>query len=92
MSDISELDDALSNALHALNAAQAVLRKGASTRELDILRKANLADREPRAGQGDAIVKASLDMLADVERRMAQLEAQRDLEAAPRKTYTIEAA
>jgi hypothetical protein len=65
VSNLAEIDDALSNALIALHAAQAVLRKGAAPRELDVLRK---LDELPRAN-GDAIAKRGLDALADLERR-----------------------
>jgi hypothetical protein len=86
--NISELDDALSNALNALSAAQLTLRKGASPRDLDILRKAFLGDY-PRASTamqgGDAIMKRSQHTLDDLNARMAVLEAAQTT----RKTYTI---
>jgi hypothetical protein len=81
--NITEIDDALSAALMALSAAQATLRKGASTRDLDVLRKADLDP--PRAS--DAVTKA-LDTLADAEQRLERLEAARDIDAQmPRKTW-----
>jgi hypothetical protein len=81
--NITEIDDALSAALHALCAAQATLRKGASTRDLDILRKADLAGAEPNVDP--------LALLADAERRMTAIEVQRAAEleqGEARKTYT----
>jgi hypothetical protein len=82
--NIEEIDDALSTALNALSAAQLTLRKGASPRDLDILRKAHLGD-DPRASQGDAIMKRAQDAMDDLKRRMDALEA-----AQPRKpAYTI---
>jgi hypothetical protein len=86
--NIEEIDDALSNALNALSAAQLTLRKGASPRDLDILRKAFLGDY-PRASTamhgGDAIIKRAQSAMDDLNARMAVLEA-----AQPRKpAYTI---
>jgi hypothetical protein len=76
--NIEEIDDALSNALNALSAAQLTLRKGASTRELDILQKAHLGD-DPRAStamQGsDALMKRAQAAMDDLNARMAVLEA-----------------
>ena len=76
--NITEIDDALSAALMALSAAQATLRKGASTRDLDVLRKADLDP--PRASEDD-VAKRALGILDDAERRIERLEAQRDLDA-----------
>jgi hypothetical protein len=81
--NISEIDDALSNALNALSAAQLTLRKGASPRDLDILRKAHLGD-DPRASRGDAVKRAQA-VIDDLNARMDRLEA-----AQPRKpAYSI---
>jgi hypothetical protein len=82
--NIAEIDDALSAALHALSAAQATLRKGASTRDLDVLRK---LDDQPRAStalvgrDGSGAIAKAATALADLERRVARQEAQRDLDA-----------
>jgi hypothetical protein len=76
--NITEIDDALSAALMALSAAQATLRKGASTRDLDVLRK---LDNEPRASDAYDPAKRALGILDDAERRIERLEAQRDLDA-----------
>jgi hypothetical protein len=89
--NIEEIDDALSNALNALSAAQLTLRKGASPRDLDILRKSDLTD-QPRAStamQGGDALKRAQDAMDDLHRRMDRLEAGRDMEAqTTRKTYT----
>jgi hypothetical protein len=71
MTHITEIDDALSAALNSLAAAQAILRKSAPPRDLDIIRKADLAEPQPR----DNIAKRALDALADLERRVADLKA-----------------
>jgi hypothetical protein len=86
--NISELDDALSTALHALSAAQATLRKSLPGRGIDILQKSDLLDALPRASRSDDASAKALAALADAERRVVQLEASRDLDAqhAPRKT------
>jgi hypothetical protein len=83
--NISEIDDALSNALNALSAAQLTLRKGASPRELDILQKAFLGD-DPRASDA---MRAAQDAQDDLKRRLDHLEAGRDMDSQPRKTYSI---
>jgi hypothetical protein len=55
------------------------------TADSDVLRKADLDP--PRASEDD-VAKRGLEMLADAERRLARLEAARDLDAqTPRKTY-----
>jgi hypothetical protein len=79
---ITEIDDALSAALHALSAAQATLRKSLPGRSIDVLQKADLA--EPRD-----VADIALAQLADADRRLERLEATSDLEAqyATRKTY-----
>jgi hypothetical protein len=53
----------------------------------DVLRKADLLDHSD-----DAITKRGLDALADLERRTARIEAQRDMDSqhATRKTVTYE--
>jgi hypothetical protein len=83
--NIEEIDDALSNALNALSAAQLTLRKGASPRDLDILRKSDLTD-QPRAStamqEGDAIMKAAQDAMNDLDNRLARLEAAQDAKPA----------
>jgi hypothetical protein len=78
-----DIDDALSAALNSLAAAQAILRKSAPPRSLDVLRKM----QEPHP---DDIAKRAEDLLADLERRTAALEGARDMDAqhALRKTYT----
>jgi hypothetical protein len=84
--NITEIDDALSTALHALSAAQAVLRKSLPGRSLDVLRKDALS--EPRASAASDPKERALALLADAERRIERLEASRDLDAqTPRKTY-----
>jgi hypothetical protein len=86
VSNIAEIDDALSEALHALSAAQAVLRKGASTHDLDVLRKSDLIDALPRASRSDDVL-AKLD---EANRRLDRLEAGRDMDSQSlRKTHTI---
>jgi hypothetical protein len=85
--NVSELDDAISAALMALSAAQLTLRKGASPRDLDILRKAHLGD-DPRASRGD-VMKRAQDAMADLDTRLARLEASRDAKPTP---YIIEKA
>jgi hypothetical protein len=60
----------------------------------DVLRKADLADVQPRASTDD-VAKRGLDALADLERRFADLkaaDASREEALTIRKTYTIEAA
>jgi hypothetical protein len=79
--NISEIDDALSNALNALSAAQLTLRKGASPRELDILQKAFLGD-DPRASDA---MRAAQDAQDDLKRRLDHLEAGRDMDSQVRK-------
>jgi hypothetical protein len=76
--NVSELDDAISAALMALSAAQLTLRKGASPRELDILRKAHLGD-DPSTRvikSGDELMKSARASLDDLMARMDKLEAQ----------------
>ena len=87
MSNIAEIDDALSAALHALSAAQATLRKSLPGRNIDVLRKADLLDHSD-----DAITKHSLGALADLERRTTRIEAQRDMDSqhTTRKTAPYE--
>jgi hypothetical protein len=80
--NITEIDDALSAALMALSAAQATLRKGASTRDLDVLRKADLDP--PRASDTYDPAKRALGVLADAERRITALESAAVAEAAER--------
>jgi hypothetical protein len=64
--NISDLDDALSNALNAISTAQTELRKSAAESEgLDIIRKSVSLDPAARA----------LAALADAERRTAAIEA-----------------
>jgi DNA repair ATPase RecN len=65
MTNITEIDDALSAALHALQSAQAALRKSAPSRSLDVLRKADL---DPPRANGDDLAKA-LARLEDHNRR-----------------------
>jgi hypothetical protein len=89
VSNISEIDDALSAALMALSAAQAVLRKGVSTHDLDVLRKADLTDALPRASRSTDASSKALAALDDLERRTARLEAGRDIDSQVRKTWTI---
>ena len=79
--NITEIDDALSAALMALSAAQATLRKGASTRDLDVLRK---LDNEPRASDAYDPAKRALGILDDAERRITALESAAVAEAAER--------
>jgi hypothetical protein len=93
MSNISEIDDALSAAINSLAAAQAVLRKSRPGSALDILRKADHVEPgdgyDPaRRSLGISPADAALEMLADAERRMTVLEARKDLENqyTPRKT------
>jgi hypothetical protein len=85
--NISELDDALSAALHSLAAAQAVLRKSLPGRKIDVLRKADLD--LPRASDAGDAASRPLALLEDAKRRVERLEAQRDLDAqhAPRPRY-----
>jgi len=87
--NITEIDDALSAALNSLAAAQAILRKSAPPRSLDVLRKID----EPRVVVDSYDpAKRALGVLDDAERRIERLEAQRDLDAqhAPRKTLPRE--
>jgi hypothetical protein len=76
--NITEIDDALTAALNSLATAQAILRKSAPPRSLDILRKLD----EPRVVVNlyDP-AKRALGILDDAERRIERLEAQRDLDA-----------
>jgi hypothetical protein len=86
--NITEIDDALSAALNSLAAAQAILRKGASTRDLDVLRK--LDDPRVVVDSYDPARRA-LGIIDDLTLRLDNLEAQRaeELEAATaHKTYT----
>jgi hypothetical protein len=72
----AEIDDLLSTALSAVHAAQAALRKGASPRDLDILRKANgltTTDAPPRASSADDV----LTMIDEANRRLDKLEGAR---------------
>jgi hypothetical protein len=87
--NITEIDDALSAALNSLATAQAILRKSAPQRSLDVLRKID----EPRASDTYDPARRALGILDDAERRIERLEAQRDLDAqherrktAPRET------
>jgi hypothetical protein len=81
----AEIDDLLTAAAAAVHAAQTALRKSATPRKIDILRK--LDDPQPRASEDNPAARA-LANLADAERRLDHLEAQRDLDAqAPRKTW-----
>jgi hypothetical protein len=75
--NITEIDDALSAALNSLATAQAILRKSAPPRSLDVLRKID----EPRvvADSYDP-AKRALGILDDAERRIERLEAQRAAE------------
>jgi hypothetical protein len=83
----AEIDDLLSAALSAVHAAQAALRKGASPRDLDVLRKAN--GLTPRRSD-DATAKAATVALADLNRRLDKLEAGRDMDSqTPHKTYSV---
>jgi hypothetical protein len=89
--NISEIDDALSDALNSLAAAQATLRKSLPGRAIDVLRKSDLTDDAlPRASlTADAATKA-IAMLDDATRRLERLEAGRDCDAqTARKSYTI---
>jgi len=72
--NISELDDSLSVAINALAAAQAVIRKGAASRDLDVLRKSDLLAPTERTASpaADALAK-----LADAFARVDRLEAER---------------
>jgi hypothetical protein len=92
VSNISEIDDALSAALHALSAAQAVLRKSLPGRSIDVLQKSDLFD--PRASRSDDASTKALAALDDLERRTAAIEgARRDMDAqTTRKTYQIRGA
>jgi hypothetical protein len=87
----AEIDDLLSAALSAVHAAQAALRKGASPRDLDVLRKSDLSDdHRPRASRSDDVLARTLDALADLERRAAAIEGARDMDSqTARKTWTI---
>jgi hypothetical protein len=73
-----EIDDALSAALLALSAAQATLRKSLPGRAIDVLTKAHLYTRS-QSDFYDA-AKVSLRVLDNAERRVARLEAVRDIE------------
>ena len=88
MTNIIEIDDALSAALNSLAAAQAVLRKSLPGRSLDVLRKID----EPRvAADLYDPAKRALGILDDAERRIERLEAQRAAEleqGEAGKTYT----
>jgi hypothetical protein len=75
--NITEIDDALSAALNSLATAQAILRKSAPQRSLDVLRKID----EPRASDTYDPARRALGILDDAERRIERLEAQRDLDA-----------
>jgi hypothetical protein len=76
--NITEIDDALSAALNSLATAQAILRKSAPPRSLDVLRKID----EPRVVVDSYDpAKRALGILDDAERRIERLEAQRDLDA-----------
>jgi hypothetical protein len=76
MSNITEIDDALSAALHALSAAQATLRKSLPGRAIDVLQKAEPRDAyEPaRRALGISAADTALAALADAERRITALE------------------
>jgi hypothetical protein len=83
----AEIDDLLTAAAAAVHAAQTALRKGASPRDLDVLRKAN--GLTPTRSD-DAITKSATAALADLNRRLDRLEAGRDIDAqTPRKTYSV---
>jgi hypothetical protein len=85
-----EIEAALEHAINALGLAKIALSKSAIPvfSEWDILRKTALDDTQ-RAGQGEDIAKRAFDLLADATARMARLEAGRDMDAQPRKTYSI---
>jgi hypothetical protein len=86
--NIEAIDQILSDALHALGAAQAELRKNASARELgDVLRKSDLLDALPRASVTEA--DRVLAKLAEANARLDRLEAGRDCDAQTRKTWTV---
>jgi hypothetical protein len=85
--DAHEIEAALEHAINALGLAKIALSKSAlpAFSQSDELRKTFLLD-DPRASRGDAIMKRAQDTLADLKRRMDELEA-----AQPRKpAYTIE--
>jgi hypothetical protein len=86
--NFSELDDALSNALHALSAAQATLRKSLPGRAIDVLRKSDLLDNAlpPRDSLSDDAATKALAALADATSRIERLEAGRDCDAQYRKS------
>jgi hypothetical protein len=88
----SEIESAIEHAINALSLAKLALSKSALSvfNDRDVLRKADLDP--PRAGEDD-VAKRGLEMLANAERRIERLEAQRDLDAqTPRKTYRDTAA
>jgi hypothetical protein len=89
--NVETVDRILSDALMALGAAQAELRKNATQSELgDVLRKSDLTDYPPRASRSDDALTRTLEALANAERRTSTLESARDLDAqTARKTYTI---
>jgi hypothetical protein len=84
----TDLDDALSAALHSLAAAQDVLRKSLPGRSIDVLRK---LDDEPRVS-GDDVAKRALDSLADLQRSVDALkaaDAKRSADDAIRKACSV---
>jgi hypothetical protein len=87
VSNISEIDDALSAALHALSAAQAVLRKSLPGRSIDVLRKSDLSDDHlpPHAFVPPDPATKALAALDDAAKRLDRLDAQH----APRKTAAL---
>jgi hypothetical protein len=89
--NISEIDDALSDALNSLAAAQATLRKSLPGRSIDVIRKANGLAPPRTSFTSDAATKA-LAQLADLERRATAIETARALDAqhTTLKTYTIQ--
>jgi hypothetical protein len=96
--NITEIDDALSAALHSLSAAQAVLRKSLPGRSIDVLQKADgLHPRasasqliEKRVAEAEAIVKRQDDtadaLLAQLADLNVQVDKFGDAQLAPRKT------
>jgi hypothetical protein len=78
-----EVEQAIETAINALGLAKLALSKSALPifSQSDELRKAFLGDY-PRASEGDALMKAAQDAMADLDARMGRLEAARDAKPA----------
>jgi hypothetical protein len=71
MSNLTAIDDALSDAINSLAAAQSTLRKSLPGRAIDVLRKADHVEPQP----SDDIAERALAMLETLTRQVDELKA-----------------